>query len=512
MGILKARKYKVIVLDFDTNGNTSFSKRMTQFIKDELETKNRIEYFKHNVQLEEKKEIKKEETKSERTFDASKFKELDSIKNDIKQQKADKEYSMLIESWQQIIDTYEESFENLKTIEPIFEAYINKAYYEGLDEMDDAVKEDIATAISIGRNFTFNKSDFAPRFLVKYERERERSKKNAKAIVTLNASDTHELIIDGISMGKAPVKVTELSYGKHFILVLDSNKIVKKKIVTLTKRHKEEIIDIETVKQEVTPKKEEVNAPKTNPQILSSIYDKLSKDEFNEDLKNNLNTFAKNIKTDFIVFGNSTKKHDLYITQIYLYNSETKTISFLTKAEFDTDLLTGDVEGLRVGNEIVKGIDNFSSLKVVSIKKKVVIKETKKKEATLRVVPFVNYKKLVFSNSVAKVENNKDTKKSGTVTVKNNEDTVDLDKVDTVKPDDDKKNINIANADYTKLDNTTDLDKYSEDKKDNNDSWYTQWWVWTAIGVVVIGAGAGTYYVLTKNNNSTSTTIPSGTW
>ncbi len=514
LGILHAKKYRVTIINIEADGNPSFSKRMTQFLKDELETKNRIEYFKHNIQIEEKTEVKKEEKKTgQRTFDESKFEEIANIKNEIKQQVKDKEYSMLIESWQQIIDTYEENFDNLKTMQPLFEAYVNKAYYEGLDEMDDEAKADIKTAISIGRNFTFDPKGFSPRFLVKYKRERKRSKKKSKATITLNAPSDHELIIDGISMGNAPVKVTELTYGKHFVVVLDSaKKVVKKKIFEFTKRKKDGKITIKSqnteTKKEI-PQKEE-KKEKTDSQILTEINLSLSKDEFNEDLKNNLDKFAKKVKADFIVFGNSTKKHDMYNAKIYLYNAETKTISFLTKGEFDSDLLTGDVEGLRIGNEIVKGIDNFSSLKPVVIKKKTVKKVKKVKKASLRIVPFVPYKELKWGKPAVIVSG--DSKENTVVAVKkDNDDNIDLDSVDTVKEDkNDKKDIDIADADYSKLDD--DLDKYNEDKKDDDGAWYTEWWVWTIVGVVVVGATAGTVYVLTKDNDSTQTTIPGGTW
>lgn len=517
-GILHAKKYRVTVINIEANGNISFSKRMTQFIKDELETKNRIDFFKHNVQVEEKVEVKKEEGKKQRTFDKSKFEEIATIKNDIKQQVKDKEYSMIIESWQQIIDTYEENFDNLKTIKPLFEAYINKAHYEGLDEMDDEAKADIKTAVSIGRNLTFDNKKFSPRFLVEYKRERKRSKKKAKATITLKAPSTDELIIDGISLGNAPVKVTGLSYGKHFVVVLDSNKqVIKKKIFELTKRKKVGKIVIkkekEKIKKQVKAKTTETKE-KTDSQILSSIYLNLQKTEFNEDIKNNLEIFAKRMKADFIVFGNSIKKHDMYNAQIYLYNAETKTISFLTKGEFDTDLLTGDVEGLRIGNEIVKGIDNFSSLKPVIIKKKTVKKLKKRKKESLRIVAFSSYEKLNWEKPIVVASNN-DIKKDKTSTKeikKDNDDTIDLDSIDTVKEEKkDKKDINIADADYTKLD--ADLDKYSDENKDDNDGvWYTEWWIWTIIGVVVVGATAGTVYVLTQDTNSTQTSIPSGTW
>jgi len=519
-GVLHAKKYRVTVINIEAEGNASFSRRMTQFIKDELETKNRIEYFKHNVQVEEKIEVKKEEKKSQRIFDNSKFEEIATIKNDIKQQIKDKEYSMLIESWQQIIDTYEENYDNLKTIQPLFEAYINKAYYEGLDEMDDEAKADIKTAISIGRNLTFDVKNFSPRYLVKYKRERKRSKKKAKASITLNAPSTYELVIDGISLGNAPVKVTNLSYGKHFVIVLDSNKkVVKKKIFELTKRKKTGKIVIKNKKNEV---KKEVKAKtteskeKTDSQILSSIYLNLQKAEFNEDIKNNLEIFAKRMKVDFIVFGNSTKKHDMYNAQIYLYNAETKVISFLTKGEFDSDLLTGDVEGLRIGNEIVKGIDNFSSLKPITIKKKTVKKVKKVKKTSLRIVPFVSYKELKWGKPVVVATNNniKKDKTNAVKVKKDNDDTIDLDSVDTVKEEEekDKKDIDISNADYTSLDGDLNLDKYSNKKKDNNGAWYTEWWVWTIVGVVVVGATAGTVYVLTQDTNSTQTSVPSGTW
>jgi len=509
-GLLKAKKYRVTVINIDANGDESFSKRMTQFIKDELETKNRIEFFKHNIQPEKKVVVKEKENKDvQRVFDESKFEDIATIETEIKQQVKDKEYSMLIESYQQIIDTYEENFENLKNMQPLFEAYLHKAYYEGLDEMDDEAKSDRKVAISIGRNLVFDVNKFSPRFLVKYERERKRSKKKAKAVITLNASPEHELIIDGISMGKAPVRVTGLTYGKHFVVVLNSGKVVKKKIFEFTKRKKEGKLKIESLKKDTkVEKKEKVNLPKTDAQILSVINDNLSKNKFNEELKDSLDKFSKKVNADFIVFGNSTKKHDMYNAKIYLYNSETKVISFLTNGEFDTDLLTGDVEGLRIGNEIVKGIDNFSSLKAVEIEKKAVKVVKKEKKATLRIVAFTDYKKLTFNTApvVVVAEKTKSVKKESV----DSSESIDLDKVDTVEED--KKNIDIADADYSKLDDNSDLDKYSENKEEDDDAWYGKWWVWTIVGVVVVGAGAGTAYVLMKDDGSPQGSVPSGTW
>ena len=506
LGVLRAKKYRVTIININANGDASFSKRMTQFLKDELETKNRIEYFNHNIELELKTEPKKEKlVRSGRTYDKSVFEEIADLKTEIKQQVLDQEYAMLVESWSQIIEIYEEHFENLKTIQPLFEAYLNKAFYEGLEEMDET-KDDLRQAIAIGRNLIFDNSGFSPRFLIKYERERKRGKKKAKAIFTLDATANHELIIDGISMGKAPVKVTGLSYGKHFIIVLDANKIVKKKAIELTKKKKSASIKIKSKKKDTTTvkKTKTIDKEKTDSQLISFIDTKLSKNEFDTDLKDNLDKFAKKITADFIILGNTVKKHDMYNASIFIYNAETKQIADLTKGEFDTDLLTGDVEGLRIGNEIVKGIDNFSTLKVVTLKKKQIKKVKKEKKGALRVVPFIEYKKLKFNKSVAVAKTDDSTT--------SNSDSVDLSKIDTIKTDkNNKKDIDLANADYSDLDDDSGLNKYDKKEEDDGDGWYSKWWVWTIVGAVAVGATAGTVYILTQDEPTTVST-PSGTW
>jgi len=503
-GVLQAKKYRVTIIDINAEGDVSFSKRMSQFIKDELETKNRIEFFEHGVNLEVKAKPKKEKVVSKREYDNSVFSDIAELQESIEQQKADGENVMLIESWLQVIEVYEENFENLENMQVLFEAYLQKSFYEGLEQLDKEAKDNLRQAIAIGRNLVFDSSKFSPRFLVKYNRERKRGKKKAKASFKLDAPSSHELVIDGISMGKAPVKVTNLSYGKHFVVVLDNHKVVKKQIVELTKRKKYQTMKLESkVKKEV--KKELVtNEEKTDSQILTLIDEKLFKNELDTDLKDSLADFAKKINADFIILGNSTKKHDLYTAKLYIYNANNKEISSLTKGEFDTDLLTGDVEGLRIGNEVVKGVDNFSTLKTVKLTKKEVKKEKKVNQAALRTVSFLAYEKLDFSNKAVKVTV-KDTKKD--------ENSIDLAKMDTIDTKDTKKDtkkIDLADADYSDLD--SDLNKYDEPKEDKDGAWYSKWWVWTIVGAVVIGGTAGTVYVLNKNGDSTPTTIPSGTW
>lgn len=59
------------------------------------------------------------------------------------------------------------------------------------------------------------------------------------------------------------------------------------------------------------------------------------------------------------------------------------------------------------------------------------------------------------------------------------------------------------------VDTTTKLDYPEVRSRPKNDAFYKTWWFWTAVGVVAIGAGAGTYLLLNQPTEIPNATLPS---
>jgi len=370
--------------------------------------------------------------------------------------------------------------------------------------MDSEAKANIKQAIAIGRNFTFNVKNYSPRFLIKYERERKRSKKK-NGVITIEAAANVKVYIDGMMVGNAPISIANVSYGKHYIVLTQDAKVIKKEIVTLTKRKKKKVLKLGTKgKKGISISSLEVALMMINKKISSKVFD--------TELLDALQYFAKNKELEFIVFGYAEKKESIYNASLFLYNKNMNKIAKLTKAEFDEDLLTGDVEALRIGKETVKGIDNFNSLQDISIAKNTT-------SNLIKSVSYVPYKKLTFKGAIdesyipdpekeekvaIKQDIKKDIKEEIKTDIKKDND-FDLDNVEDVKKD---KKIKIDDADYSKLNKKTEinLNKYDNEDEDKSSAWYSSWWFWTGVATVAV-TGAGVYYLTKDDSHKITATV-----
>lgn len=493
-------KLKITTIDIFVENNESLSKRMTKFINDELKSKNRIEYFEHQITSEKVE-------KKVRKFDESKFKDSIELLKGIDTSVSIQEYALAIESCQQAIDIYEENFEHLKNIQPLFELYLKKSFIENLEGLEEDSKASLKQAISIGRNNTFASSKFSPQFVVKFKRERQRMQSTADNSITINSSASYEVFIDGVFVGNSPIKVNLLTPGKHYVVIVNEDQIVQKETVELQKGGK--IIDVKS-----SSTNESVNTSDLSA-VLFEINKNLAKKQINNSLKNNLKIISEQKGADFILFGYTNKKADINEAHLHLYNKDKNQIAYLTKGDFDDDLLTGDVEGLRIGNETVAAMDKFDNLKIIPLgdESKTTLKEVNFEQfKEVAIAGEIDVNKVPDETNVVKTDVKKDETKKDEVKTALKEDV----KKDEVKKDNTKKDIKIDDADYSKLDKKDDSlsvvdekdNKYKKDKEEFNI--LTQWWFWTAIVVVAGGAGAGIYFI--SSDSGTSTTNGVITW
>lgn len=494
-------KLKITTIDIFVENNESLSKRMTKFINDELKSKNRIEYFEHQI-------TSNKVEKKVRKFDESKFKDSVELLKGIETSLSIQEYALAIESCQQAIDIYDENFENLKNFQPLYELYLKKSFIENLEGLEEDSKASLKQAISIGRNNTFASSKFSPQFVVKYKRERQRMQTTTDNFITINSSASYEVFIDGVFVGNSPIKVNLLTPGKHYVVVVNEDQIVKKETVELQKGGK--VIDIKSDSTSESVNTSDLSA------VLFEINKSLAKKQINSSLKNNLKVISEQKGADFILFGYTNKKTDINEAHLHLYSKDKNQIAYLTKGDFDDDLLTGDVEGLRIGNETVAAMDKFDTLKIIPL--------GDESKTTLKEVNFEQFKEVVIAGEidVNKVPDETNVVKTDVKTDDVKKDEVktaikDDVKKDEVKKDETKKDIKIDDADYSKLDKKDDSlsvvdDKDNKYKKDKEDEFniFTQWWFWTAVVVVAGGTGAGIYFI--SNDSGTSTTNGVITW
>ncbi|MBN2694183.1 PEGA domain-containing protein [bacterium] len=494
---LQAAKPTVTLWDLTVEQNESLSARMSLYIINELKNKNRIDFTENRFKAKSV-EVKK------RVFDKSLFSEVTEIQKTLEDYKKSEEIALASESAQQLIDLYTENFDNLESFQPLFEAYLQHSFLMNIDGFDDESKESMLQAITIGRNLTFDTKKFSPQFVTRYTRERGRFEKKENSSIEIKG-DSVEVYIDGIFFGNSPVKVTDISLGKHFIVLVKDGDVVKKDIIDLKKDGKSITF---------TKNKEDINIDSlSSEEIFQIAYQLISKKEINTQLQSALNSFAKKENKEFIVFGYTDRKSDLYNASIFLYHRDKNQIAFLSKAEFDSDLLTGDVEGLRVGNETVAGVDNFGKLKIVSI--------TEKENSSLKEIQYPPFKNINFNAQQTTITKNESDDSNRVVAVKkepikNNE--VKPQKTENNKVKKEKKeDIKLDNADYNLLQNKKSLsvldknsNKYNK-KEDKSEAFYQTWWFWTISGILLTGAGVGIYFVATDSGDEVKSNV-SATW
>ncbi len=491
---LYATKPTVTLWDLTVEQNESLSARMSQYIINELKGKNRVDFIENQFKAKSIEIAKRE-------FDKSLFSEVDEILKNLDEYKKSEEIALASESAQQLIDLYTENFDNLESFQPLFEAYLLHSFLMNIDGFDDESKESMTQAMVIGRNLTFDTKKFSPQFITRYTRERSRFEKRENSFIEVTG-DSVEVFIDGVAFGKSPVKVTDISLGKHFLILIQDGKTVHKEIINLKKEGKTTTFN---------KNKDAVNFDSlSSEEIFQVAYQLISKKEINDQLLSTLNSFAKKENKEFIVFGFTDKKGDLYNATIFLYHRDKNQIAFLSKAEFDSDLLTGDVEGLRIGNETVAGVDNFGKLKIISI--------NQESSSSPKETPYPAFKNINFNAQ------------QNTETVAIKKDPIKTDKVEPKKVETEKKvekkiekkvekkeDIKLDNADYKLLENKKGLsvlddksNRYSN-KKEKSDSFYQTWWFWTISGILLTGAGVGVYFIATDSDGEVKSTV-SATW
>ncbi len=467
-----ARNPKVGMLDVIIKDKDYLSKKMSEFIKDELKTKNRIDFVGLDINNETFKSIvfKKDPNKIEN----------DELLSKINKLIEEKEYEMAIQLLDEVIKNYEKNFEHINDFYLFYKAYLDRAFLKNIENIDKDGKYDLRQAISMGRNYDFDAKNYSPRFLVKYKRERKRMKKKNASLTINNGKGL--VYLDGMFMGTLPIKIQNISYGKHYLIIEDAGMILKKQIITFGKKKKNVKINIDNKKFLIDSDELAINIIRNN----------LLKNKITPILKLALKYISSKNSLDYLLFGYSNKKSVNYETELFLYSPFKNKIIKSLNAKFDEDLLSADVEALRVAKIIVKNVDNFDTIKALEPK------------GTLMKIGYAPYKKLKY-NGIEKKKINvvpsiKEDKKN--INVKREEKTTkeDLEDLD-IAPD---KNIKLDDADYSIL-KEKNKEKFKE--KDSS-SVFTSWWFWTSVAVVTIaGAGVGTYFILENRTNAVTPQI-----
>lgn len=388
------------------------------------------------------------------------------------------EYEKAIKPLKDAISILEKNLLYLDDISILTDAYLalSVAYFG--TGMEDEGETYIRKSVRLDPFKEIDTTQYPPLYLRIYDGIRKQVYQLPRGNIKVTSNPSGAVIyVNGKQVGTTPALLKEAIKGEYYIKVERGGEVPYYKAVT--------VVPNQTVEINVDFSGEEESG--TGPEYTAA--NQLKNNRIDSVAREALVQVANKQQADYVLFGGIIKVENNYqINSFFMKVKTTEVVQTMTLT-IDVDMLGASIEIYKLVEELTKKIESFPE----SIKQSVILlypgimkKTEKPQEIVIGPIgvpqPLYTAPAKEEEPSVSKVETKQEDKKTSAV-------------VSDIKKPVEMGSIDIGKGRTLKQKGQIDSSVVIVEKPVR---WYESPWFWTAVGVVVVGAGVGTYLYISS--------------
>jgi len=349
-------------------------------------------------------------------------------------------------AFKKAVDLFEANLADVDSYEVVVDAQLRL----GLAYLKAGFDLDARAALKAFANLNpaakLSPKDYPADLIEDVEKEiRRMSKRGAGTLVVGSTPEGAEVLLDGVVVGMTPLKLDTAPNGTHYLVVRGQGSFPFGQKITV--RGKGEVEEFVANLTSGTPTE---GPAAEGPVFLTELERRIKAGEIDPSLTPYLKELTSRTATVAVMFVVMKKgKAGRYDAWPFVYHSESDQIALLDTVSFDGSLSTVQVDGYKLAEALANAVLTFPA------------------DKALTGSPF---EVAVATGPVKTADPVGPTLVDPTIDENNGGDEVVIPLTPLVGPDEEPPRPIV----------------------DDNDKWYTSWWMWTGIGVVVVsGAVAG---------------------
>jgi hypothetical protein len=271
--------------------------------------------------------------------------------DEAKEQRKKKKFRLANESLGKAVAAYKANAAGLSDIAEVVDAYALLAavqYNTGKDE--DGLKS-LQTALALAPERDLPLAATSQLFARVVNDTRTALKASAKGVLQIETTPSGASVaVDGISLGNTPLQVKEVPPGLHFWRATLPNGEM-----------------LGGTADVVSGKTAKVSGASQSKDPESRLLSSVSQNKLDADMVKAAGEIATGASIDLLVFGTLSKEGKNLALDVFIFGAKANEVRRLTRATFDTELLSAGVEFYRlVGELAAKGPKSGDPVKVPS--------------------------------------------------------------------------------------------------------------------------------------------------
>ena len=243
--------------------------------------------------------------------------------------------------YQKALDDFEKAPAALDDLTPVINTYLGLAEGYARQGMEEETLEVIGALSAMHPEIELDDERFPPQFIRTFAKKLKQVMHQERAELTVDATARGALIqLDGRDVGNAPLKITDVPAGKHYLRVfLDGVGLHG------------ELIELE-------PGQSLTVTPGFIENVEAGPKERLVTNQFDDDVAAMVADAAKDAGYLGALVGVVSKTRATVPTALIYVDADSKMVRHLDVLEFDADLLNMAIESLKASEEVQKAIQS----------------------------------------------------------------------------------------------------------------------------------------------------------
>lgn len=257
----------------------------------------------------------------------------------------DQEFPAAIKQLGQAIRLLDDNGDAVPDLRLLPQAHLQKAIAHFRDGEEDEADDSLTKAVHFDPERELDESEFPPIFIRAYERVRFNVLRRPRARIEVKAASGAQVLFDGRNLGKAPLVMTEVLPGEHWIRIERPGEAPQVKKV-LVRGRRTILVEFDGASTAAEP---ESDAP-------AGVLGAIATNEINRSHVSQLRAAGRREKADFVLFGGIYKTETAYNIYTALVRVKDGEVGRLVDIAFDLDLLSAQIEVYKLAEDAQKEV------------------------------------------------------------------------------------------------------------------------------------------------------------
>lgn len=409
----------------------------------------------------------------------------------------DSDFDKAIKHLEKAVKLLEDNGDAVPDLRLLPEAYLQMGVAYFRDGREDDGDEMLNKAVHLDPERKLDGADYPPIFIRVFERARFNVLRRSRARIEVKAAPGAQVLFDGRNLGKAPIVLTEVLPGAHWIRVERPGEAVQVKKVSVSASKTLEVVFDGGGSAQESP------AP-------VGVLGAIANNEVEAEHLRQLKAAGTRAGADFVMFGGIYKTDTAYHIHTAYLAVKDGSVGRLVEIAFDLDMLSAEIEVYKLAED-ARNQAIAMKLTTVDPERPFLLAPKMKKKAAGKKVAQAGGKETKLSTVVAAPAAQKPPEsvyatasddKAPAVAKKDDGAVVKAPPPPTLLPKDEVSEAKKADAggggSSSAFASTSVVPKDEETDDGGSD-----WWIWVVVGVAVAGAAAGGGILLASSGSPT---------